>query len=474
MQIYIIAFLLLVILFLIIYIILKFKWFFLKRAFYKHFPKTKQGVDKPYTKFKFFDKTPIVESLFTKDYTLLLEEYLTSNGKSLKPVKSVKVSSNIICPYCHAPHNYIYDNNGGKGQFQCKVCNHTFSKHTKITDSKLRCPYCNFSLYTHHDRSDFISYKCGNHNCSCFLDNLHKLSKQDLAKFKKSPSSFSLHYIYRIPKFEFKNLLEPDTKKPINNIGSIRCSYFTLGLILTYKYNYGLSARKISALLYDVHEIKISHTTILTYCKIVAPIVKFFLDNFKYDTSGNFCGDETYVKVKGKWTYVIFFFDSVKKIILSYDVFEKRNTESAFSAINDLLTKVHSFCKDILIVTDANPIYNVAHMLFKQNNILFQLVQVVGLTNKDNISKQYRPFKQIIERLNRTFKEVYKPTCGYDSLEGAKIDTILFSACYNFLRPNVALNYSVPVHIPKIQSGSNMPIKWCQLISSALNMIEQS
>lgn len=187
-----------------------------------------------------------------------------------------------------------------------------------------------------------------------------------------------------------------------------------------------------------------------------------------------FVGDETYVKVKGKWTYVIFFFDSIKKIILSFDVFEKRNAESACSAINDLLKKVLLFCKDILIVTDANPIYNVAHLLFKQHNINFNLVQVVGLSNKDKISKEYRPLKQIIERLNRTFKEIYKPTCGYDSLEGAKVDAILFTACYNFLRPNVALKYEVPVKVDKILVAQNMPLKWCQLISCAISMIEKS
>ena len=39
------------------------------------------------------------------------------------------------------------------------------------------------------------------------------------------------------------------------------------------------------------------------------------------------------------------------------------------------------------------------------------ITQVIGLTNDDEVSKEYRPFKQLIERLNRTFKESYRITC---------------------------------------------------------------
>ena len=289
MQKFIIVFQLFIICILLLYIYLKLNWFFLKHAFYKHFPKVKSGVNKPYQKFKFFDKAPIVANPFIKNYSEFIEELWASTGKTIKPVKSSKVPSNIICPFCHAPHNYLYDNNGGRGQFLCKVCSHTFNINHKYVDSPLLCPYCNCSLQLFKDRQNFFVYKCCNYHCPCYLNNLNSLSKSDFKKYKSNPHQFSLHYNYRIPKFDFKNLLDPESKIPINNIGSIRCSYFTLGLILTYKYNYSLSARKIASLLYDVHQIKISHTTIITYCKIVAPIAKFFIDNFKYDTSNSFC-----------------------------------------------------------------------------------------------------------------------------------------------------------------------------------------
>ena len=40
-------------------------------------------------------------------------------------------------------------------------------------------------------------------------------------------------------------------------------------------------------------------------------------------------------------------------------------------------------------------------------DIYFDLFQVIGLTNNTDIDKDYRPFKQVTERLNRTFKDGY-------------------------------------------------------------------
>ena len=475
MQNYIIAFQLLIILFLLLYIIFKLKWFFIKRKFYQLHPKPNKCIDKTYAKFKPFEGVPIIQSRVKYDYTILLKDYQNLHGKPLKPVKSNKVSKSIICPFCKSPHNYIYDNNGGKGQFLCKICSNTFTNQFKFyPDSELLCPHCNSKLEIQHDRNDFIVYKCHNSNCKCYIDNLKTLSKKESKLYKKEPYRFSLHYHFRLPKFDFPSLNDSLTKAPKVELSKIRGSYYNIGLILTYRINYGLPARKIASLMYDIHNIKISHVTILTYCKIIAPLVKYFVDNFKYDVSGSFCGDETYIKVKGKWHYLIFFFDSVKKIILSYDVFEKRNTESATIALNNMIAKVIPFCKDILVVTDGNPIYNVAHMLFKNNGINFILKQVIGLSNKDDVSKEFRPLKQIIERLNCTFKEIYKPTCGYGSIEGANVDAILFTACFNFLRPNKALEFNVPVYVEKIQAAPNMPLKWLNLIQCSISMIEHS
>ncbi|MCF7791462.1 MAG: transposase [Victivallales bacterium] len=60
------------------------------------------------------------------------------------------------------------------------------------------------------------------------------------------------------------------------------------------------------------------------------------------------------------------------------------------------------------------------------------------------ISKEYRRLKQIIERLNRTYKFHTRPGAGFKTFEGAVCLTVLFVAFYNFMRPHSTLKVRVP------------------------------
>ena len=65
------------------------------------------------------DSFPKLETIELLDYKKLLAEHLHQSGKELKPVRrhkntKNKVPNTINCPYCGAPHIYLYDNNGGK------------------------------------------------------------------------------------------------------------------------------------------------------------------------------------------------------------------------------------------------------------------------------------------------------------------------------------------------------------------------
>ena len=48
----------------------------------------------------------------------------------------------------------------------------------------------------------------------------------------------------------------------------------------------------------------------------------------------------------------------------------------------------------------------------KENAFKFDITQVIGLTNDDAVSAEFRPFKQLVERLNRTFKASYRVKLG--------------------------------------------------------------
>ena len=180
-----------------------------------------------------------------------------------------------------------------------------------------------------------------------------------------------------------------------------------------------------------------------------------------------FCGDETYIKVHGKWQYIFFFFDAVKKIILSYHVSPNRDTPAAIKAINDVLTKMDTIPDNLNFVVDGNPIYLLAKHYFYQQGIDFDITQVIGLTNDDPVSEANRPLKQIIERLNRTFKKSYRSRCGFKSSKGSVSYVNLFAAYFNFLRPHSALEKKVPVTVPQLINLPNMPARWGKLIELA-------
>ena len=432
-------------------------------------PKTEKCTDKKYLKLSvdplpIFGKPPIKQ---VWQYTVLLENYRNEHGKELKPVRrhSDKVPPvDAVCTYCGAPREYAYDNNGGRGEYWCKVCNSKFSISKPSKEDVPICPFCHSTLVLIKKRKRFDIFRCNFSACPFKKKKLSAMSAEQKALYKKSPHLFKLRFIYRKFNFKFAPLSKQNEYVPIVDLPAITVSHHILGLILTYHVNYALSLRKTAALMYDVHGVKISHQTIANYRDAVAPRIKPFVDYFPYELSDSFCGDETYIKVEGRWQYVFFFFDAVKKIILSYRVQKERDYRAAVLAINDVLVKLKEIPKNLNLVTDGNPIYLLAQHWFAQHGINFDVTQVIGLTNDDPVSTEFRPLKQIIERLNRTFKGNYKPTTGFSAEMGAISSVTLFVAYFNFLRPHSGIDKKIPAVIPELEALPHMPAKWCELI----------
>src|SRR5690625_3787137 len=397
-----------------------------------------ETIDKPYSKLE-VDEMPVIEILEKVDYKQLIADFLVEHGKPLRPVIRrkncvVEVPANLTCPKCSAPADYLYANNGDKGQYLCKVCDCLFSQKNRfLKEAVIKCPHCLKTLDRIKERKDFYIYKCRNNDCSYYTRKLNQMTKEEKGHFKKSPQAFKVRYIFREFELDFDPLAKESPVKPKVDLSRIYASPHTLGLILTYYVNYGLSARKTAALMFDIHQVKITHQTILNYANSVALLTKPFIDHYPYELSNSFCGDETYIRVKGKWHYLFFFFDAVKKIILSYRASPKRDTPAAIKAMGDVITKLKEIPKDLTFVVDGNPIYILAQHYFAQQGIDFDVHRVIGLTNDDPVSEEYRPLKQIIERLNRTFKGNYRATTGFGSEEGSISHVTLFTAYFNFL-----------------------------------------
>lgn len=423
--------------------------------------------DVRYRHFK-VDKLPIIEP-FKKLDKLDSKQLIKVNN--IKPVKrhyGKDMSINVSCPRCNASKDYIYDNNGKGSQFKCKVCSHVFSTNPNpFKDIILKCPYCSYQLELYHKREGYNVYRCRNNKCSYYTKNLNSMNTKDTALYLKNPSKLKLRYIYRAFDIEIPSITK-DFKEFIRSpidLSKAHHSFYTIALCLTYHVNYGLSYRQTAAILYDIHQLKISHQTVRNYCDSVAGIVHSVLEYYPYDLSNTIAGDETYINIKGKTNYVFFMFDAIKKIITSYRVFAKRDSISAIKATYSTLRKYSDLPDNLKFITDGNPIYNVAHQYWSQHGKRFDLFQVIGLTNVDDTSKKYRSQKQIIERHNRTFKFYYAPTNGLGSLHNANTYMILFSVCFNFLRPHSALGYKVPQYVKSIDEKTNMPAKWLELIN---------
>ncbi|EOS24160.1 hypothetical protein C806_02202 [Lachnospiraceae bacterium 3-1] len=94
----------------------------------------------------------------------------------------------------------------------------------------------------------------------------------------------------------------------------------------------------------------------------------------------------------------------------------------------------------------------------------FKITQVIGLTNDDAVSTEHRPFKQMTERLNRTYKASHRHTNGFDNIDGANYHLALWVAYYNFLRPHKHNKCKVLNEVEMLQGADNMPGKWQLLI----------
>ena len=95
---------------------------------------------------------------------------------------------------------------------------------------------------------------------------------------------------------------------------------------------------------------------------------------------------------------------------------------------------------------------------------------VIGLKNEDEQSEDFRPFKQLIERLNRTYKFHTRSRCGFKYFNGAVALTVLFVTHYNFLRPHSSLRYKCPVPIEQLQGIQTLQDRWAKILNMATQL----
>ena len=124
--------------------------------------------------------------------------------------------------------------------------------------------------------------------------------------------------------------------------------------------------------------------------------------------------------------------------------------------------------QEITLVSDANPSYSAGiHFINQSYEPNLTHKKVIGLQNLDSESEEFRPFKELIERLNRTYKFHTRAACGFNSRNGAVALTTLFVTHYNFLREHISLNYSVPIPLEELKDIDTLQGKWAKVIQLA-------
>ena len=362
-----------------------------------------------------------------KNWTTILKELSQKTGSNLKPIihknPNNALPKNIRCPHCNAPSEYLFYNNGKKrSQIRCKVCNNLFNVNGKkrIPKSLLFCPYCQRPLFKWKQKPSSTIYKCDNDKCPLYIENLNKLNPAEKELRKSKSSQFKLRYQYRVYSFKPQELCVSEPNRPTVDLSKIHKHPNIVGLILTFHISFANSARKTALILRKVFNIPISYQTVLNYVEAASFYCHKFNLHYKGSIDPFIAGDETYIKILGKWAFT-FLFIAVKSLkIIAYHIANDRSVLPAIISIKEAIRTANPK-QQITAVTDKNPSYAAAIHFVNSTKEGLPLTHrnVIGLQNLDDESETFRPYKQIVERLIRTYKFHIRPANGFASNNGA-------------------------------------------------------
>jgi len=413
----------------------------------------------------------------TRDWQQLCDRYQERHGRPLAPVRRQGTRTppaDCRCAHCGAPRDFLYFNDGRQAsQLLCKVCRRLSQLPPRHRPRKTPywCPYCHSALYRWKQRPDCTIYKCPCDRCPRYLQKQHALQWNEKLLQKLRLSQFKLRYQYREYHFQPAQLAPSTPHRPSVDLTRIHRSSDLLGLVLAFHISFALSARKTAQVLRQVFGVPLSYQSVLNYAQAAAYYCHAFNLSHKAPLSDTATGDETYIRVAGKHQYTFFFLDPQQHHITSYHVAAERDTLAATVALGEAARTLPPD-QALRFITDGNPAYQAGVHFLNAHRSSSQpphtLRQVIGLENLDQVSSEFRPFKQLIERLNRTYKHHVRPACGFVTQNGALALTTLFVTHYNFLRPHSALAYQVPVPLPELNSVTTLQGKWNKILEQAL------
>jgi transposase-like protein len=418
----------------------------------------------------------------TPDWQQLQKEHEQKFGKRIATVRRragmAAPPEKCRCQHCQAPARYLYLNNGALGsQVLCKICHRVSPTDRSRRESSTRywCPHCGSALFRWKEDGLCTAYKCPNDHCPVYTHNLAALTPEErLMREAGNTSQFKLHYLFREYHFASQDLAAARPAKAPVDLNRIHTNLHTVGLCLTFSISFGLSARMTAQALQRVFAIPISHQTVINYLNAAACYLSDFVDANCPHPDGTCAADETYITVEGITRYTWFVIAQNRSAICGYNLSETRGAEPALALLTHCYGPPEApKCRSAQLVTDGLPSYDSAVVAYNQAALrtgetpVLTKRTVIGLKNLDPESETYRVFKQLVERLNRTYKFHTRPRAGFKDFDGIVALTTLFVAFYNFMRPHGRLQGQPPVPLACLQGETLYPTMWTELLHQA-------
>jgi len=161
-----------------------------------------------------------------------------------------------------------------------------------------------------------------------------------------------------------------------------------------------ISYRDLALMLQD-RGVAVDHTTIFRWIQVYAPELEKRIRPHLRPTDGSWRVDETYVKVKGRWTYLYRAVDSRGQTI-DFLLSAKRDAEAAKRFFRKALGQPHTV-NPRTITVDKNPAYPKAVVEMKENAELWRFSRL----------RQVKFLNNIVEQDHRRVKRLTRPGLGF-------------------------------------------------------------
>src|SRR3954468_341818 len=168
-----------------------------------------------------------------------------------------------------------------------------------------------------------------------------------------------------------------------------------------------ISYRDLELMLLD-RGVEVDHTTLFRWIQAYAAELEKRIRPHLHRSNGSWRGDETYVKVKGRWTYLYRAVDSRGQTI-DFLLSARRDAEAAKRFFRKALGQPHTV-NPRTITVDKNAAYPKAAAEMKQDGELWRRSRL----------RQVKYLNNIVEQDHRNMKRLIDPGLGFGGFQTAR------------------------------------------------------